>query len=135
MNAVDTNILLYVHDPRDPVKQATATKLTTSLPDGVLLWQVACEYVAASRKFVAFGLSRQQAYDDILRIESLWRFTPPTWQVYTRADDLRQRFSLSFWDSMIVSACLEAGVTRLYSEDFDAYKTIDGLRLVNPFKP
>jgi hypothetical protein len=24
MNAVDTNVLLYVHDPRDPVKQAIA---------------------------------------------------------------------------------------------------------------
>ena len=24
MNAVDTNILLYVHDPRDPAKQAAA---------------------------------------------------------------------------------------------------------------
>jgi predicted nucleic acid-binding protein len=34
---------------------------------------------------------------------------------------------------MIVAACLEGGVSRLYSEDFDAYKQIDGLQLVNPF--
>lgn len=55
MNAVDTNILIYVHDPRDLVKQATATSLITSLTDVVLLWQVACEYLAASRKLEPLG--------------------------------------------------------------------------------
>ena len=30
---------------------------------------------------------------------------------------------------MIIVACLEAGVTRLYSEDFDAYSHVDGLAL------
>ncbi len=48
MNAVDTNILIYTHDPRDEVKQAVAVALVGTLPDGVLLWQVACEYVAAA---------------------------------------------------------------------------------------
>jgi predicted nucleic acid-binding protein len=51
MNAVDTNVLIYAHDPRDPAKQNKAVTLIASLTDGVLLWQVACEYVAASRKF------------------------------------------------------------------------------------
>ena len=46
MNAVDTNILIYVNDPRDPIKQAKASSLVLSLTDGVLLWQVACEYLA-----------------------------------------------------------------------------------------
>ncbi|WP_146003501.1 PIN domain-containing protein [Fischerella thermalis] len=50
MNAVDTNILIYVSDPRDPAKQTMAASLVSSLTDGVLIWQVACEYLAASRK-------------------------------------------------------------------------------------
>src|SRR2546423_1665333 len=33
MNAVDTNVLLYVHDYRDPPKQTTAKALVDSLPD------------------------------------------------------------------------------------------------------
>jgi predicted nucleic acid-binding protein len=37
MNAVDTNILIYVHDERDPDKQATAENLIRTLPDAVLL--------------------------------------------------------------------------------------------------
>jgi len=47
MNAVDTNVLIYAHDPRDAAKQATAVALIQSLTDAALLWQVACEYVAA----------------------------------------------------------------------------------------
>lgn len=43
-------------------------------------------------------------------------------------------YSLSFWDAMIIAACLDAGVPRLYSEDFDAYAQVDGLQIVNPFK-
>jgi len=50
MNAVDTNILIYVNDPRDAIKQGIASSLIASMTDGVLLWQVACEYLAASRK-------------------------------------------------------------------------------------
>jgi len=52
MNAVDTNVLVYLHDTRDPAKQAQAAALVMSLADGVLLWQVACEYVAAVRNIV-----------------------------------------------------------------------------------
>ena len=57
MNAVDTNVLIYAHDPRDQRKQNLAATLLSSLSDGVLLWQVACEYVSASRKLAAFGLN------------------------------------------------------------------------------
>jgi hypothetical protein len=50
------------------------------------------------------------------------------------AEILVSNYSLSFWDAMVIAACLEAGVTRLYSEDFDAYVHVDGLQIVNPFK-
>jgi predicted nucleic acid-binding protein len=57
----------------------------------------------------------------------------PGWDVLERAERLLSAYSLSFWDAMIISACLEGGVTRLYSEDFDAYPRVDGLEIANPF--
>lgn len=133
MNAVDTNVLIYVQDPRDPDKQTTAATLVSTLPDGVLLWQVANEYVAASRKLEPFGYNRAQAFRDISNWRRVWATALPDWTVMDRAEEVSQRFNLSFWDAMIVALCLETGVTRLYSEDFDAYQQIDGLQLVNPF--
>jgi predicted nucleic acid-binding protein len=69
MNAVDTNMLVYAHDPRDPVKQNKAAALTASLTDGFLRWQVACErYIAANRKLAPFGLNLEQAYADLKQL-------------------------------------------------------------------
>jgi len=133
MNAVDTNVLIYVHDPRDAEKQATALALLESLSEGALLWQVACEYLAASRKLEPFGYSRSQAWQDVQRLRRIWATVLPDWSALDRAERLMDTLSLSFWDALIIAACLEAGVTRLYSEDLGGYPNPNGLQLINPF--
>ena len=133
MNAVDTNVLIYAHDARDPQKQSTAAALIQSQVDGVLLWQVACEYLSASRKLESQGYSLQQAWRDIHDLRSVWTTILPTWSVLDRAENLMASFSLSFWDALILAACLEGGVERIYTEDFDAYPTVNGLEVINPF--
>ncbi len=133
MNAVDTNILIYVNDSRDLAKQRLAISLVSALTEGVLLWQVACEYLAASRKLEAFGYDRAQAYQYIRDLQQVWDTALPTWNVIDRAEELMSGFSLSHWDAMIVAACLLANVQTLYTEDL-GYTRIDGLEIVNPFK-
>jgi predicted nucleic acid-binding protein len=135
MNAVDTNVLIYAHDPRDLVKQGKAIALIGSLTNAVLLWQVACEFISASRKLKAYGFSQQQAFNDLQRLQTVWRPSYPNWSVLQRAESLIDTGNLSFWDAMIVSACVEAGVSTLYSEDFDASTTgLTGVKIINPFK-
>jgi len=133
MNAVDTNVLIYARDPRDSMKQAAANALLSSLADGVLLWQVACEYIAASRKLEAFGYDRAQAMADISDMREAWSTMLPSWAVMDRAERLLAKYQLSFWDALIIAACLEVGVTRLYSEDFDSSARAEGLEIINPF--
>ncbi|MEX0704886.1 MAG: PIN domain-containing protein [Planctomycetales bacterium] len=134
MNAVDTNVLLYARDQRDPAKQAVATEFIASLTDGVLVWQVACEYIAAGRKLEPYGFSREHALQDIQDLRRVWSTILPDWPALNRANGLMGRFSLSFWDAMLIAVCLEQGVAALYTEDFDSYRTIDGLRITNPFR-
>lgn len=93
---------------------------------------MACEYIAASRKLEPFGYSRAQTWRDINDLRRVWTTILPSWSVLERAERLLDTYSLSFWDAMIIAACLEGGVTRLYSEDFDASARVDGLELVNP---
>jgi len=134
MNAVDTNILVYARDPRDLRKHTIARALLDSFSEGVLLWQVACEYVAASRKLSPIGFQKADAWQDIPDLRKSWQTLLPDWSVQDDAEALQKKYSLSFWDALIVAACLEGGVARLYSEDFDAYSQIESLSLVNPFK-
>jgi predicted nucleic acid-binding protein len=74
------------------------------------------------------------AWSDIRELASVWTVLLPDWSIFARAEQLLQRYRLSFWDAMIVAACLIGGVDRLYSEDFSAYKSLDSLEIVNPFE-
>ena len=125
--------MIYVNDPRDLAKQRIASSLVSSLIDGVLLWQVACEYLAASRKLEPLGYDKAQAWQYIRDLQQVWSTALPTWSVLDRAGDLLNRFSLSHWDAMIVAACLVSEVQTLYTEDF-GYSMIDDLNITNPFQ-
>src|SRR5262245_54354838 len=117
MNAVDTNILIYACDARDAGRQQRAVELIAQLADGVLLWQVACEFVAASRKLAPYGFSPEAAWG---RLETLLRVFPlalPSAEVFARARELHTVRQVAFWDAMLLAACMEAGVGKLYSED------------------
>jgi len=133
MNAVDTNVLFYAHDSRETAKQAAAVSLIESLHDGALLWQVACEYLSASKKLEPFGYDRDQAWRDVRDLRLVWATILPSWESLDRAYGLLSKYSLSYWDAMLLGACLEGGVTRLFTEDFDAYPDVEGLEIINPF--
>ena len=61
MIAFDTNVLIYSCDRSDPERQARALDLIAATQNGVLLWQVACEFVAASRKLAPQGFTAENA--------------------------------------------------------------------------
>lgn len=133
MIALDTNVLLYARDPRDPRKQALAIHLIRSQADCALLWQVSCEYLAASRKLSAYGFGPPEAARDLDDLRRSWTLVLPAWSAFDRAIELMSRFSLSVWDALLLAAAIEAGIDTLYSEDFGPYPEVSGLRLVNPF--
>lgn len=91
--------------------------------------------LAACRKLEPHGYTLAEGWEDIRALRKNWIPLPPDWPVFERAEQLTGRYSLSFWDSMVVAACLEGGVARLYTEDFGAYPNTDGLEIVNPFRP
>ena len=50
------------------------------------------------------------------------------------ASRLRQRYSLSFWDSLVIASALYTNVSTLYSEDLQRGIVIEkGLGIINPF--
>ncbi len=62
----------------------------------------------------------------------LWRVMPSP-ALYRRGLELQSRHGLSFYDALIVAAALEAGCTRLYTEDLQHGQKIEGLLIQNPF--
>jgi predicted nucleic acid-binding protein len=138
MNAIDTNVFVYVLDLDEPVKQAKAQELfeRLSLASGstVLPWQVAGELLSNLRKRESAGrINSRDLESRFCKFLAMFPLTMPSVQLFSIYFDLRARFCLSHWDSMLLAACKEAGVTTLYSEDMDAGTDYDGLTIVNPF--
>jgi predicted nucleic acid-binding protein len=134
MNVLDTDIWLYSHDTRDPHKQTCAQQLIATVQPLALPWQVGCEFVAASRKLAPVGFTEAQAWSALAAIRALADIILlPVPELWLETQALQSRYSLSFWDALLVAACLHDGVKVLYTEDMGAPRTIDSLSLVNPF--
>lgn len=64
----------------------------------------------------------------------------PLWHVQSSRDlletaiEIHQHDSLSWWDSLIVSAAILGGCERLLSEDLQHGRKIRGVKIMNPFR-
>lgn len=78
MIAVDTNVLIYACDQADQRRQKIALDLVTSSTDGVLLWQVACEFLSASGKLSKQGFTPTDAWNRLNEFQDLLPLVLPT---------------------------------------------------------
>ena len=97
MIALDTNVLIYACDRADARRQQIAINLVANSSDGVLLWQVACEFVAASRKLSAQGFSASDAWNRLAEFLAVLPLVLPAAGVLERARSLHATRGVSFW--------------------------------------
>jgi len=129
---IDTNIWLYAFIEADDTTKSGIARALIQKSEPVISIQVINE--------VCINLLRCANFteDQISQlIESFYekcRVVELTESGLLIASQLRQRYSLSFWDSTIVATALNAGVSVLYSEDMQHGLTIEGrLQIRNPF--
>jgi predicted nucleic acid-binding protein len=139
MNAdfLDSNVFVYLFDETDSQKRATAQRLVQEgLESGqtCISFQVVQETLHVVTQKLARPLSREDAQrllDDVLA--PLWRVMPSP-SLYQRGLALAGRYRFAFYDSLIVAAALDAGCTRLWSEDLQDGQKIGQLTIQNPFR-
>lgn len=131
---LDTNVLIYAHDARDPRKQERARDLIRRLlreRRGVLSLQVLQEFFAAATRKL------EMSSDDARRrIVQYARFDVVTLGVadLLAAIDLHRLHNLSFWDALVVRAALNGACTTLHTEDMQSGFTVEALTIRNPFR-
>jgi len=119
---------------RDPHKQEIARHLIATTRPLALPWQVGCEFIAASRKLAAAGFTEEQAWTSLDVMQTLAdSILLPVSDLWRETHSLQGRYSLSFWDALLVATCLGGGVAVLFTEDMGSPRQINGLSLVNPF--
>lgn len=135
MNAVDTNVLIYSIDARDPRKQQIALGLLTSLPEAetIVPWQVACEVAAVLRVMRDAGRFTGDYAEAVAALRTCFPVHVPTVPTLERSLRLQTTLQVSVWDALLIAACAEAGVKTLYTEDLQSQPVIDGISIINPF--
>lgn len=138
MNAIDTNVLVYFVDEYEPSKQAEATELLDRLAEEetetAVLWQVAVEFLSCLRRWENEGrIDRRTTREHVNRLEATFPCVMPSRSLLRPSLELSSRYSLSHWDSLLLAACADAGVSTLFSEDLDDGMTYDGVTVINPF--
>ncbi len=99
-----------------------------------MLWQVAGEFLACLRKVERKGLLQpEQLKVNFREVLQLFPLKFPSLEGFEKAMLLYELYSLSHWDSLLIAACQEAGVTRLFTEDMQHGANYSGVSIVNPF--
>ena len=100
----------------------------------VLLWQVAAEFLSCLRRWENEGrIERTTTLEHVEHLEAMFPCVTPSRSLLRKSLSLSARYSLSHWDSLLLAACLDAGVDTLFSEDLDDGMTYDTVTVVNPF--
>lgn len=132
---LDTNVLVYLFDNDAPNKQNRAREIFSRQEFRsrvTISTQVLQEfYVAVTRKLakplepnVAYQAAQDLAVLPVIQVD-----IPMILSAVSRS----QTDQISFWDSLIIQAALAGGVKRLYSEDLQHGRIIEGMYIENPF--
>jgi len=133
---LDTNVFVYSFDRRSPGKQRRSIDLihtALSSGEGVISTQVVQEFLnVATRKF-RVPMKAKDARVYLRQVLNPLCQVFPDLALYESCLEIQKRTKFSFYDSLILAAGISAGCSRLYSEDLQANREIDGIEITNPY--
>ncbi|MCP4678318.1 MAG: PIN domain-containing protein [Deltaproteobacteria bacterium] len=132
---VDTNVLVYFHDNSNPRKQARAKEWLSTLwreRTGRLSIQVLNEFYHVVTRKLSPGLEKEEARESV-RALLAWDPVSLSSAVTESGFSIQDRFQLSWWDALIVSAAKSTSCRYLLTEDLQDGQDLSGITVVNPF--
>jgi predicted nucleic acid-binding protein len=137
---VDTNVLVYRHDPRDPAKQRVARAL---LREGLeredlrIPHQAIVEFVQAVTRPVGRGgvglLTRAESLREAEELLVQFEILYPTESLLRTAIRAVATYQLSWFDAHLWAYAEHYGLDQILSEDFSDGQLIGSVRIRNPF--
>ncbi len=134
---IDTNLFIYQLEAIDERKSATADRIIRKgieTHNACISFQVVQECLNTVLRKAEIPLSTAQTRNYLENVLAPLLRVPASISLYNRALDVQARYRYGFYDSLIVAAALDAGCTRLYSEDLQDGQRIEGLTIEIPFK-
>jgi predicted nucleic acid-binding protein len=133
---LDTNLFIYSFDDRDPLKRSMARELIRTVTldgTGVISYQVVQEFFNVVLVKIP---NKMRPEDAPLFLASAFRpllAVHSSVALFADAMRLKERFRLSWYDSLIVAAAQQANCKILYTEDLQHNQRFDDVLVQNPF--
>ncbi|NOX84577.1 MAG: PIN domain-containing protein [Chlorobi bacterium] len=129
---LDTNVLIYAYSVTEPDKRIVAIELSENTTPFIST-QVIQEF--SNILYKKFDLNWDQISSAIDEITDICSVAVNDLKTIKSACEIARKYQFSFYDSLILSAALEAGCNILYTEDLQQNQLIENkLRIINPFK-
>ena len=135
---IDTNVLLYLYDHNQPVKQERAREVLDQLElrgSGRLSVQCLAEFFSVATRKLSPPLTPAQAVQQISLFIRLWPVYDLTSMIVLEAGRGVRDHQFSYYDAQIWATARLNQVPIIFSEDFSEGSIIEGIRFVNPFTP
>ena len=134
MKFLDSNILIYAADETDRSKFDTACDIVDSAVRGnnfMISAQVLNEFASVMyRKFK----KPDDEVDDLLSVLEAINTVPLNPKLTRRAIEIKKRYGLQFYDSLLLATAEANGCDEFWSEDLNDGQVYCGMKAVNPFK-
>ena len=134
---LDTNIFVYAYDDRDARKHSLAVDLIRQLTvsgDAVISYQVVQEFFNVALTRSSKKLSHHDAHGLLEDVFRPLLTVPSSFALVSDAIRIQERYRLSWYDSLIVSAAQQAGCAILYSEDLQHGQQFGPVTVQDPFR-
>ena len=133
---LDTNLFVYTFDANAPTKAKKAAQLIRRAADtgeGIISYQVVQEFLSVAFRRFAQPMTVAEAEQYLITVLRPLLAVHSSTAIYFAALRIAEKHRFSWYDSLIVAAALEGQCERLYSEDFQHGRKLEGLRIENPF--
>lgn len=133
---VDTNVLVYARDPRDPLKRSIASewvRLLWNEERGRTSIQVLNEYYDVLTRKCRASFRHDDVWDDVQQYLSAWKPQSLDAELLRCAREIEMRHRLSWWDSLVVAAAQFQHCALLLSEDMQDGAIYGGVTVRSPF--
>lgn len=132
---IDTNIFIYLFDISSPTKQKISKDIIyrfLNQNNYLINTHVVGEIfnILVKKGYTNFE-DAQRFVINLFKCKNIAIIEKNT---VIKAIDIKKRFGLQFWDSLIISSALENDCTIFYTEDMQDELVIDGMSLHNPYK-
>ena len=131
---LDTNIVIYSYSEDEVEKFEIANRLLEEYENQIIIsTQVINEL--SNTLFRKFKLNADEVKAVVLELNSNFPIVNFTLQTQLKAIEIKERYQLQFYDSLILATALENGCNIVYSEDMQNGQVIENqLTIVNPFE-